>query len=216
MRANRQIETGVPYHIFQRGNAKRRIFSWPWEYRYFLKLMAEAKEEWGVLIHAVALMVNHFHLVATALREGAMSGFMHSFEQRYAQNRNLIRGQTGKLFEERFKSKPIRNEQYMAIVTSYVDLNPVRAGQCRRPDEAIWTTYGLHVGRPELSEIPTALWTPSDWYLAQGPQLYEQWVAECRERDWEKDDLLDDSPIFSKSVRKSRISIRKKGSILSL
>jgi putative transposase len=213
MRSSRKIETGVPYHIFQRGNAKRRIFSWAWEYRYFLKLMAEAKAEYGVLIHAIALMINHFHLLATALEDGAMSGFMQSFEQRYAQTRNLIRGQTGKLFEERFKSKPVRTDEYLSVVTAYVDLNPVRAGA---PQQTKWTTYGLHVGRPELSEIPASLWTPSDWYLGQGPALYEQWVRECCERDWKQDAVLEDSPIFSKSVRKSRIFVEKKRASLSL
>jgi putative transposase len=207
MRESRQIETGVPYHIFQRGNCKRRIFSWPWEYRYFLKLLAEAKEQYGVLIHAIALMINHFHLVATALEENAMSGFMQLVEQRYSLNHNLNRGEIGKLFEGRFKSKPVLSDDYLAVVTAYVDLNPIRAGA---PLQTRWTTYGLHVGRPELSEIPPSLWTPSDWYLGQGPERYEQWVRDCRERDWEKDEMHDHSPLFSKSVRKRRISEEKK------
>ena len=111
------------------------------------------------------------------------SNFIQSCAQRYAQNRNRLRGASGKLFQQRFESTPVTTERYLAVVTAYIELNPVDAGICDDPRQARWTTYGLHIGRPELSEIPASIWTPSSWYLQLGDSRcedYAAWVEECR------------------------------------
>jgi putative transposase len=182
MRKPRLIIPGAPHHFIVRGNNRRRLFSFNWEKDFFQTLLAEASAEFGCPIHALALMDNHSHLVATPPSKDAASGFVHSFAQRYAQHRNKVRGSTGKLFEREFVSYPILTEAYLAQKIAYVDFNAVHHGMCHNPADYPWTTYGLHVGRAEVSRIRPALRTPSDWYLGLGEQrceIYRRWVADC-------------------------------------
>ena len=169
MRQPRTILPNIPHHFIVRGNNRRRLFSYTWQYRRFLKLVAYARMDHQIAIHAMALMPNHVHFVATPPTKDAAAGFMKSCCQRFAQVRNQFAGGSGKLFEERYTSVPLESDATLAWVTAYVELNPVRAGICATPSEARWTTYGLHVGLPALSEIPETLWRPSPWYQSLAP-----------------------------------------------
>jgi hypothetical protein len=112
----------------------------------------------------------------------ATSKFVHSFAQRYAQHHNKLCGGSGKLFEREYGAFPMSTEQSLARQLAYIDFNAVHHGLCRDPADYAWTTYGHHIGRPELSRIRRDLWTPLDWYLGLGEQrceLYRQWVNDC-------------------------------------
>jgi putative transposase len=185
MRHARIIVPGLAYHLILRGNNRRRLFSYRWEYREFLSLMADALRGTDVAIHALALMANHVHIAATpASRDGA-SRFVRSFAQRYAQRRNRRRASSGKLFEQRFKSFPLVDAWRLADATAYIELNPVRAGVCDAPGDYPWSTYGLHAGTSG-GHVPAELWTPSPWYLSLGDSSeirrarYAAWVEQCR------------------------------------
>jgi putative transposase len=180
MRQPRQILPNIPHHFIVRGNNRRRLFSYNWQYRKFLKLVAYARMDHQIGIHAMAIMPNHVHFVATPPSKDAAAGFIKSFSQRFAQVRNLYTGGSGKLFEERYYSEPLENEAALAVVTAYVELNPVRAGICRTAIEGKWTTYGLHVGLPAMTEIPETHWKPSPWYesLAPTPALRHEVYAD--------------------------------------
>ena len=153
-------------------------------------------------------MTNHVHILVTPPSSNAASLFVQSFAQRYAKRRNLKRDATGKLFEQRFYSVPVTTVRQLAVVTSYIELNPVRAGLCTRPEGWPWTTYGHHVGRFDLSRVPARLWTPSPWYLSLDDAIdrrwaiYADWVAECHAGDF-KPQLTPPTP------SRSEISVRR-------
>jgi putative transposase len=126
-------------------------------------------------------MPNHAHLLSTPPTKEAASRFVQSFSQRYAKRRNQRRDGSGKLFEHPFDSNPVLDEGYLAMITAYIDLNPVRAGLCAHPGDWKWSTYNLHVGR--RSKLPRKLWTPTNWYLSLGAEAYAQFVADCRAND---------------------------------
>lgn len=196
MRHPRAITPNVPQHLVLRGNNRRRLFSYRWEYLLFLTFLEEAARKHFVFIHALALMMNHIHLlVLPPTAPDATSKFVQLLSQRYAQERNRRRDATGKLFEQRFASFPLLDANAVAMVTAYIDLNPVRAGLVDDPADSPWTTYGLHTGRGD-SLIPPSVWTPSRWYLDLAPThaerrtVYASWVEQNRERDFNRDLVL--------------------------
>ena len=164
-----------PHHIIHRGN--------------FLSCLSRASERFGVPVHANTQMSNHVHLVVTPASQVELSTFVQSFAQRYAQYRNRHYRATGKLFEERFKCFPIRDEDHMAVTTAYVALNPVRAGICRRASDYRWSTFALHVGAEPEEPLIRRLWTPSSWFLSLGNDpaarsaAFEDWFHYYRARD---------------------------------
>jgi REP-associated tyrosine transposase len=186
MSKERLIVPGMPHHLWIRGNNRRKLFSYEWEYLEFAWLVTRAADAFACVVHALVLMTNHFHLLVTPPARELLSKFVQSFAQRYAQRRNARRDASGKLFEHPFDSSPVLDERYLANVTAYIELNPVRDGLCAHPGDWKWSTYNFHAGRPDRSKLPQRLWTPSDWYLSLGPEGYEQFVAEYRARQIEQ------------------------------
>ena len=168
------IVPDVPHHFILRGNNKRTLFSYAYEYRYFLKLMAASAHDNRIAVHAVALMQNHVHLIATPKSQELASRFVQRFAQTYSLVRNKQREHSGKLFEQRFVSIPLGEDAAVARATAYVDLNPVRAGT---ENQRVWSTYHVHVGNPALARLPSGLWTPSRWYLGLGATDEERGAA---------------------------------------
>jgi putative transposase len=155
-----------PHHLVLRANNRRRLFSYPSDYLGFLRYLEEALERTDVVLHALTLMTNHVHMIVRAPGVDVMARFVKLTAQRYAQRRNRERTASGKLFEARYWSDPIVDDEQLAVVTYYSDVNALRAGLVDDPADHRWSTYAIHAGQPERSSIPMDLWTPSPWYLA--------------------------------------------------
>jgi len=140
-------------------------------------------------VHALCLMQNHVHLLLTPFKGMALGEFIKRVAQRYAQVRNKRYGTTGKLFEQRYYSKPMKSERQLAIATAYVDLNPVRAHLVDHGIDYEWSTHRIHSGLSCRTTALASLWSPSDWYRRLGDDpgaqaaAYRNWISECRERD---------------------------------
>src|SRR5262249_9214186 len=103
---NRMIVPEVPNHFWLRGNNRRKLFSYQWEYLQLLWFMVHAAEEEACAVHSLVLMPNHMHILVTPPTAEGGSRFVQRFSQRYAKQRNRRRDASGKLFEQRFGSKP--------------------------------------------------------------------------------------------------------------
>jgi len=191
-RTARQVLQGVPHHVVLRGNNRRRLFSYRRDYLYFISLMSRHLPSANITLHALCLMPNHVHLLLTPLEESSLGGFVKRTAQRYAQVRNRRYQTTGKLFEQRYYSRPMKSEAHLAVATAYIDLNPVRARLVDDGTRYLWSTLRIHAGRhcsvPGLDE----LWSPSEWYLGLGRDrvgratAYQNWIDDCLARDsWE-------------------------------
>ncbi|MEM7436153.1 MAG: transposase [Myxococcota bacterium] len=176
---------------FLRGNNRRRLFSYPREYRYFSRRVVHSSRKQAVHVHAWALMANHVHLLVTPPDSDALARFVKAFAQSYALYRNKRRVATGKLFEQRYRVERIKDVDHLATTTAYIDLNPTRAGICTEPEDYPWSTYRHHsgVGEPDLAMA--GVWSPSDWYLSLSSQVrgrrraYRDLVDRYRARnDW--------------------------------
>ena len=92
------------------------------------------REEQLVSILAWVLMPNHFHIILTLPRQGLGRGekdnsiteFMQKLSTAYAMYFNKKYKRTGSLFEGKFKSKHIGEENYFNYIFSYIHLNPIK------------------------------------------------------------------------------------------
>jgi putative transposase len=163
------VVPGAPHHIILRGNNRRVLFSYSTCRTRFLLLLAEAVRVTGCIVHALVLMSNHLHMVATPEDAVMLARFVKRFAQRYAQQRNRTFEDTGKLFEERYYVKPITSEAQLAATTAYAELNPPRAGIVTEIGAYRWSTYGLHAGlEGSVPPVLRDIWTPSSWWSSLG------------------------------------------------
>lgn len=75
-------------------------------------------------------------------RRGKLSEFMKSFKQRITNYMNKRLKRRGTFWEGRYKSVLVEgSELALLTVAAYIDLNPVRAGLVKRPEDYRWCGY---------------------------------------------------------------------------
>jgi putative transposase len=86
-------------------------------------------------------MTNHVHLMLTPSEPGTVSRLMRTLGGAYVRFINASLERTGTLWEGRFKSCPVDGAGYALACIRYIELNPVRAGMVRRPEDYRWSSY---------------------------------------------------------------------------
>lgn len=166
----RLVVPGYPHHVTQRGARRQRTFFEDQDYRSYLALLTDLKPDCNVKIWAYCLMPNHVHMIAVPHETQSLSKFFGIAHHRYAQRINKAHEWRGHLWQERFFSV-VMDERHTLAAIRYVELNPVRAGLCRKPEEWEWSSVHFHSGRkidPIVDESPVCEQI-MDWrgFLAQ-------------------------------------------------
>ena len=128
-RALRLEANHASYHVINRGNYRGPIFASVGAKRAFLLCLDEACLKTGWLVHAWALMSNHFHLAVTTPRSNLATG-MHWLQCTFANRFNRFRNARGHVFQGRFTSIAVEDGDALGSVCHYIHLNPVRAHVC--------------------------------------------------------------------------------------
>ena len=134
----------VPVHLIQRGNNRQPCFFADEDYRRYLDWLTEYADKTHCRIHAYVLMTNHVHLLLSSDRADAGSALMKSLGQRYVQYVNRVYRRSGTLWEGRFRSCLVQEEDYLLACHRYIELNPVRAGMVPHPAEYRWSSYRVN------------------------------------------------------------------------
>ena len=129
VRKLRLEEEGGIYHVINRGNYRQWIFREDGAKAAFVKAMGECCERFGWELHAYCIMGNHFHLAVETPRANLSEG-MRWLQATFANRFNRFRKEQGRLFQGRFKSLVIEDEERLGWLCHYIHLNPVRAKIC--------------------------------------------------------------------------------------
>lgn len=171
-RRSRLIFPGIPLHIIQRGNNRQACFFADDDYLFYLDWLHEYAKRAGCTIHAFVLMTSHVHILLTPEKENSAGELMKRLGQRYVQYINRTYKRSGTLWEGRFRSCIVQQEDYLLTCQRYVELNPERAGMVEHPGEYRWSSYQANA-QGERSEILT----PHRVYLDLGKTEEERQVA---------------------------------------
>lgn len=155
----------------QRGVRRQQTFFDNRDYRTYLVLAAEELEKVDLQIWAYCLMPNHIHAISVPGDKTSLSKFFANVHRRYAIKTNARNEWTGHLWQERFFSV-VMDEHHLLAGMRYVELNPVRSGLCRRPQDWPWSSARCHLGKiadPLVHDI-SQLDIIGDWceYLSVG------------------------------------------------
>jgi len=132
---------GVAQHIIQRGNNRHICFGSDEDMAAYMEWLDEYAKKFEVSIHAWVLMTNHVHLLVTPNHPKAVSKMMQSLGRRYVQYFNFQYQRTGTLWEGRYRSCLVQDEEYLLKCYRYIELNPVRANMVDQPHEYRWSSY---------------------------------------------------------------------------
>lgn len=168
-RLPRACPIGIPQHVIQRGNNRQVCFAGEQDFTAYAGWLKDYSKEYQVDIHAWVLMTNHVHLLCTPRAANAVSRMMQSLGRRYVRYFNFSYKRTGTLWEGRFKSCLVQEEDYLLQLYRYIELNPVRAGMVEQPSDYAWSSYPINA----LGKI-SELCTPHPLYLALGSKPVER------------------------------------------
>ncbi len=165
-RRPRVCPPGIPQHVVQRGHNRRNCFRCEQDFATYASLLRKAAQRWDVAIHAWVFMSNHVHILMTPAHEGGISRLMHQLGSNYVRYFNQRTGRSGTLWEGRFRSCLVQDDEYLLQCHRYIELNPVRAGMVEHPAEYPWSSY-----RSNADGVPSNLLTPHPTYLELGNEL---------------------------------------------
>jgi putative transposase len=132
-RALRIQYPGAYYHVMNRGNRREDIFITDTDRRIFVDALSDSCEIFSVNLIAYVLMPNHFHLLIQTAH-GNLSEFMRHFLVTYTVRFNRRHGRSGHVFQGRFKSLLVEEDQYLLPLSRYIHLNPIRFRQFKNAD----------------------------------------------------------------------------------
>jgi REP element-mobilizing transposase RayT len=136
---------GAIYHITMRGNRRQIVFFTRRDFLSFESLLKKVAERDGWDIFAACVLDNHYHLVLRT-REANIADGMRYLNSMYARMFNYRHGLTGHVFQRRYFSEVIEDDDQLRETIRYVMLNPVRAGLSLRPEQWQWSTCAASLG----------------------------------------------------------------------
>jgi putative transposase len=160
---------GIPQHIIQRGNNRQVCFASEQDFAAYVSWLKDYAKKYQVDIHAWVLMTNHVHLLCTPRIDNAVSLMMQALGRHYVRYFNVSYQRTGTLWEGRFKSCLVQEENYLLQLYRYIEMNPVRAGMVEQPSDYAWSSYSINALGKE-----SELCTPHHLFLALGSESKER------------------------------------------
>ncbi len=133
-----RIETAGYHHIYNRGVEKRKVFLEPQDKDKFLDIVCEVSNHYDFIIHGYAIMDNHYHLLLENKKENLSAG-MRQINATYAQYFNKKQKRVGHLWQDRFKSWYIFDENYLFTLFRYLEFNPIKAKATKKVGEFRYT-----------------------------------------------------------------------------
>jgi putative transposase len=136
---------GAFYHVIQRGIERKNIFATDLDKKRFLRYLDTAHSSYDAVFHSYVLMDNHYHLILETPRAN-LSKIMHYVNTSYAAYYNSKYKRIGPLYQGRFKSILVQQDEYLNYLSCYVHLNPVRAGIVKLPEQYPYSSYSFFTG----------------------------------------------------------------------
>lgn len=171
-RQPRYAPGGLVYHALNRATARQSLFETPSDYLAFEGVLKEALVKHPIRLLSYCVMPTHWHFVLWPERDGQLTDFLRwltlTHTQRLHAHRRTVG--TGHLYQGRFKSFPIEEDDHLLTVLRYVERNPLRAGLVDRSQDWPYGSLAHRLARDEFARVHLHAWP------VEKPKSYVRWV----------------------------------------
>ena len=129
------------YHILNRGNNRQVIFVEDEDYLHYLEILKRYKEKFNFKIFAYCLMTNHIHLILKTSSAGTISDIMKAITIAHTRHYHYKYKTSGHIWQGRFKSPLVSDDEYLLTLMRYIEQNPVRAAIADHPEKYPFSSY---------------------------------------------------------------------------
>ncbi|HTP66675.1 MAG TPA: transposase [Geobacteraceae bacterium] len=180
-RIARALVDNCCYHLINRGNGRLQIYHKEGDYRAFIDLLLQARGKYGVRLRAWCLMPNHFHLVVQPTEAGLLNKWVQWLMTTHVRRYHKHYGSSGHVWQGRYKSFIVQDDEHLLTVTRYIEGNPVRALLAPTVGQWPWSSYqGRIAATDELRPDPLPIALPEDWAAFVGTPLTDAEIEKVR------------------------------------
>ncbi|TWU36503.1 Transposase IS200 like protein [Novipirellula aureliae] len=139
-RPKRADEKDAIYHALNRGNGRSTIFKKDADYEAFENILAEGLTRSSCRILSYQLMPNHWHFVLQPTVDGGMSDFLRwvSLTHTMRYHAHYKTAGEGHVYQGRFKSFPVQDDDHFLVLCRYVERNAKRAKLVKDAEDWRW------------------------------------------------------------------------------
>jgi putative transposase len=172
---------GYVYHVLNRAVGRATIFDKSGDYAAFEKVLREAQDWLPMRVLAYCLLPNHWHMVVWPKGDDDLSEYLRwvtvTHTQRWHAHHRTAG--TGPLYQGRFKSFPVQEDDHLLAVCRYAERNALRANLTPRAEQWRWGSlwHRVHLsGGNLLHDGPVPL--PDNWVTyVNRPQMVGELAA---------------------------------------
>jgi putative transposase len=145
----RPIDERLVYHVINRGNNRAPVFFTDDYYFAFLKAIGDLRQRQPFECYGYCLMPNHVHLLIRPL-ETPISRIMQSLLVSHTQRYHRCHHSSGHVWQGRFKSPVIQDDDHLLTVLRHIEANPLRAHMVKSAGDYRWSSFlGHGLGHPD-------------------------------------------------------------------
>ena len=142
----------------------------------------------------------------------SLAAYVKDIKQGFTRYYNKKYKRKGYFWGERFKSLIVDEGRTLVNLLAYIDLNPIRAGIVKRPEEYRWCSLGYHVQAGNKNDFLCVDFGLKEWNESDAREIvhkyrqfvYETGAAEESEEKGVRSEELEKRGIDPKIVKKER------------
>ena len=127
-----------------RGNNKEAVFKNEWDKEKLIDILKKVMDVEKCKIHGYCIMDNHLHLLIDENGQ-EISRIMKRINVSYAMYYNERYDKIGHVFQDRYKSKNIEDDQYLLAVLRYIHNNPLKPKMADVVGAYQWSSYNAYI-----------------------------------------------------------------------
>ena len=154
--------------MLNRAVARLPLFRKEADYAAFERVLLEAYERHPTRILAWCLMRNHWHFVIWPREDGELTAFLRWLTHTHVMRWHVSHGTVGcgSLYQGRFKSFPVQQDEHFLTVCRYVERNALAAGAVDRAQDWRWGSLWARGHGDERLQALLSEWPvdrPGNW-----------------------------------------------------
>lgn len=151
MPRKKRIEIPGSYHIINSGIVGNLVYEDDEDREYFLNNMCRVFNNYNIALHSYTLLENSYHLLITTHDEN-LSQAMREVNSQYSFYFNKKYQRYGHLWQDRFKSYYILDDEHFINVFKYIEKQSLMNQLVKSVNEYEWQSYNALVGENEAVE----------------------------------------------------------------
>ena len=141
-RHKKNISEACCYHLTHRCQERRFLLRFQQDRDNYQKRLYEASRLYEVSVLNYIVTSNHVHILIYSTNAKHISDFMHYLQGNTARDYNRRKKREGAFWRGRYHPTMIQSGDHLSMCLFYIDMNMVRAGECKDPGE--WQNSGYH------------------------------------------------------------------------